>query len=137
MGLSVSDRLIEEGHGAQATTPVTISKKVKRVFSDSSDVATPSLELSEECPIVKEEENVPEGKQSTECEEQQNKLSEEKPCDEEQIEIKDNLLNISCEDEQIIHERSVASRCHTSIFFQKAIHLSTCIINTRHCKYTC
>ena len=136
MGLSVSDRLIEEGHGAQATTPVTISKKVKRVFSDSSDVATPSLELSEECPIVKEEENVPEGKQSTECEEQQNNLSEEKPFDEEQIEIKDNL-NISCEDEQIIHERSVASRCHTSIFFQKAIHLSTCIINTRHCKYTC
>lgn len=118
MGLSVSDRLIEEGHGAQATTPVTISKKVKRVFSDSSDVATPSLELSEECPIVKEEENVPEGKQSTECEEQQNNLSEEKPCDEEQKEIKDNL-NISCEDEQIIHERSVASRCHTSIFFQK------------------
>lgn len=107
MGLSVSDRLIEEGHGAQATTPVTISKKVKRVFSDSSDVATPSLELSEECPIVKEEENVPEGKQSTECEEQQNNLSEEKPntaCDEEQQEIKDNL-NISCEDEQIIHER--------------------------------
>lgn len=136
MGLSISDRLIEEGHGAQATTPVTISKKVKRVFSDSSDVATPSLELSEECPIVKEEENVPEGKQSTECEEQQNNLSEEKPFDEEQIEIKDNL-NISCEDEQIIHERSVASRCHTSIFFQKAIHLSTCIINTRHCKYTC
>ena len=107
MGLSVSDRLIEEGHGAQATTPVTISKKVKRVFSDSSDVATPSLELSEECPIVKEEENVPEGKQSTECEEQQNNLSEEKPntaCDEEQQEIK-NKPNISCEDEQIIHER--------------------------------
>ena len=139
MGLSVSDRLIEEGHGAQATTPVTISKKVKRVFSDSSDVATPSLELSEECPIVKEEESVPEGKQSTESEEQQNNLSEEKTntaCDEEQKEIKDNL-NISYEEEQIIHERSVASRCHTSVFFQKAIHLSTCIINTRHCKYTC
>lgn len=58
MGLSVSERLLEEGHGIQATTPVTISKKVKRVFSDSSDVATPSLKLSEECPAVKEEQTI-------------------------------------------------------------------------------
>lgn len=58
MGLSISERLLEEGHGIQATTPVTISKKVKRVFSDSSDVATPSLKLSEECPIVKEEQTI-------------------------------------------------------------------------------
>jgi hypothetical protein len=53
--MSLSDRLIEEGYGMQATTPVTVSRKVKRVFSDSSDVATPSLKLSEECPVVKEE----------------------------------------------------------------------------------
>lgn len=58
MGLSISERLLEEGHGIQATTPVTISKKVKRVFSDSSDVATPSLKLSEECPAVKEEQTI-------------------------------------------------------------------------------
>ncbi|XP_061180909.1 uncharacterized protein LOC133189557 [Saccostrea echinata] len=58
MGLSISERLIEEGYGVQATTPVTISKKVKRVFSDSSDVATPSLKLSEECSTVKEERDI-------------------------------------------------------------------------------
>ncbi|KAK3090131.1 hypothetical protein FSP39_009383 [Pinctada imbricata] len=50
MGLSLSEVLIDKGHGVASTTPIAVSQKTKRVFSDSSDVALTPLarKLAEE-----------------------------------------------------------------------------------------
>lgn len=50
MGLSLSEVLIDKGHAVASTTPIAVSHKTKRVFSDSSDVASTPLarKLTEE-----------------------------------------------------------------------------------------
>ncbi|KAL5017454.1 hypothetical protein ScPMuIL_007043 [Solemya velum] len=41
MGISVGKTLMERGLGADSATPVALSKRVRRVFSDASDIITP------------------------------------------------------------------------------------------------
>lgn len=40
MGIPLSQKFIEEGFGVEASTPTYLSKKTKRVFSDSSEVTS-------------------------------------------------------------------------------------------------
>ena len=54
MGIPVSPSMIDEAHGIVITTP-RVNTKVRRVFSDSSDVASP---MKMKMPSLTEEESI-------------------------------------------------------------------------------
>ncbi|XP_069127026.1 uncharacterized protein [Argopecten irradians] len=57
MGILLSQKFIEEGFGVEASTPTYVSKKTKRVFSDSTPLK--AMDLSADISVDMEEERYP------------------------------------------------------------------------------
>ena len=57
MGIGLSQELIDKGYAVESTTPIAVSQKTKRVFSDSSDVTSTPMakKLIEEFQKIGEE----------------------------------------------------------------------------------